>query len=418
MKVLVLGGGVIGVTSAWYLAARGCEVVVIDRAAGVACETSHANGGQISVCQSAPWAAPGTPAQVLRWLLRADAPLLLRPRLDTAQWAWALRFVAECRPARHRRNLRAILALGLYSRASLAALREELGLDYRQQRRGIVGLYATPAQFRAARAHCQLLNGLGVRQQMLDAAGLAALEPALAGVAPGLAGASWSPDDESGDARLFTRELAAHAAARGVEFRFSTRVNALDVEGGRVVGASVTGPDGDYQRLTADACVLALGSFSPQLARPLGLRLPVYPLKGYSLTLPVLRPELAPTASITDEANKIVISRLGDELRVAGTAELSGYSHHLEPRRCEPLLRRARALFPDACGWDSGRYWSGLRPATPGNVPLIGRSACANLYLNTGHGTLGWTGAAGSARALADIVCGRWPEPDFPFAGL
>ncbi|WP_046155494.1 D-amino acid dehydrogenase [Chromobacterium vaccinii] len=417
MRVVVLGAGVVGVSTAWFLARMGHEVVVLERACGAARETSFANGGQLSVSQSEPWANLGAPWQVLRWLWRDDAPLLFRPRMDPPQWRWIAGFLAECLPGRHQRNMRQMVALGLYSRDAMRQLREETGISYRRLSRGILSLHYDACQLRHARRSAERLQALGVDKRVLSPMQALALEPALEPTLPSLAGASWCPDDESGDVHLFTRGLAEAAAGLGVEFRYNTRINALETADGGVSAVSVTGPDGGYQRVAADAYVLALGSHSPLLAAPLGLRLPVYPAKGYSATVPVKSLIAAPMVSLTDESHKLVFSRLGDELRIAGTAELSGYSSSLDPLRCEALLRRARTLFPSACDWEAARFWSGLRPATPGNVPLIGQSGIGRLFLNTGHGTLGWTEGAGSGKALAEIISGRTPQLDFAFCG-
>ena len=415
MKVIVMGAGVVGVSSAWYLAQAGHEVVVLDRQGVAAAETSFANGGQISVSQSEPWSNPTAPRQILKWLGRDDAPLLFRLQPDPRQWSWGLRFLAECRAGRSRRNLAQILQLGLYSRQSLQALRAETGLEYQQQLRGIACLYQTQQELDEAAELIGPMAELGVERQLLSPAELVAVEPALAGFAPRLAGGIYCPSDESGNARLFTRELAGHCAARGVRFDFHTRINGFELDGDRIAGVSVTGADGEYRVERADAYVLALGSYSPLLARQLGLRLPIYPAKGYSATLSIREPAAAPTVSITDEAAKIVFSRLGDTLRVAGTAELNGYSTTLDPVRCQALIRRAQEIFPEAADYAAPQFWTGLRPATPSNVPLIG--PCRrhpNLFLNTGHGTLGWTGGPGSGRLLADLVSGRAPDISFP----
>ena len=418
MRVAVLGAGVVGVSTAWFLARMGHEVVVLERACGAARETSFANGGQLSVSQSEPWANPRAPWQVLRWLWRDDAPLLFRPRLDPSQWRWAAGFLRECLPGRHLANMRQMVALGLYSRDAMRQLRDETDISYRRLSRGILSLHYDSGQLRSAERSAAHLQALGVDKRVLSPGQLLALEPALEPVLPQLAGASWCPDDESGDVHLFTRGLAEAAAGLGVEFRYNTRINALETADGAVAAVSVTAPDGSYQQVQADAYVLALGSHSPLLAAPAGLRLPIYPAKGYSATVPVKSLVAAPMVSITDEACKLVFSRLGNELRIAGTAELAGYSSSLNPVRCQALIRRGRALFPDACDWDAARFWSGLRPATPGNVPLIGKSALGRLYLNTGHGTLGWTEGAGSGRALAEIISGKRPRLDFAFCGL
>lgn len=417
MKVVVLGAGIIGVSTAWFLARDGHEVVVLDRASGPARETSFANGGQISVSHSEPWAQPSTPWKVFKWLLKEDAPLLYRPRLDSAQWAFALRFLRECLPARAHRNMLCMLALGRFSRETFALVRQETGFAFDHLERGIVTLFQSRQDLDRAMRAAETMREFGVDKREVTRTELVRIEPALAAYAAKVAGATYCDSDQSGDIHKFTSGLAAAAAALGVEFRFSTRINALLAEGGDIAGVSVTRPDGVFETVRGDAYVLALGSYSAPLAGTVGLRLPVYPAKGYSVTLAIREPEAAPTVALTEENYKVFMSRLGDRLRVAGTAELAGYSSTLNPVRCGLLVERARALFPDACDWDDARYWTGLRPATPGNVPLIGRSRYPRLYLNTGHGTLGWTEGPGSGRALADIIGGRRPPLDFPFIG-
>lgn len=406
MRVTVLGAGVVGVTSAWYLAAEGHEVTVVDRQPLPAQETSFANGGQISVSHAEPWANPRAPLKALQWLGREDAPLLWRLHADPAQWAWGLRFLRECTAARARANLGAIVRLGLASRAALQALRRELALEYEHLERGILHFYTDPREFEHALPQAALMREFGCERVPQTAAQCLAIEPALAGSRVPVVGGTYTAGDESGDARRFTEALARHAAARGVRFRYGETVQALLREGGRLAGVRLV----SGETLAADVTVLALGSYSPLLLRPLGLRLPVYPAKGYSATLTLPDGLLAPTVSLTDDGHKIVISRLGQALRVAGTAEFNGYDTSLNAPRCAALLRRVGEIFPALATVSEISYWAGLRPATPGNVPLIGDMAAAGLaglWLNTGHGTLGWTLACGSARLLADLVAGR-----------
>ncbi|WP_310452297.1 D-amino acid dehydrogenase [Sulfuritalea sp.] len=411
MRVTVLGAGVVGVTSAWYLAAEGHEVTVIDRQPLPAQETSFANGGQISVSHAEPWANPRAPLKALQWLGREDAPLLWRLRADPAQWAWGLRFLRECTAARARANLGAIVRLGLASRAALQALRRELALEYDHLERGILHFYTDPGEFEHALPQAALMREFGCERVPQTAAQCLAIEPALAGSRVPVVGGTYTASDESGDARRFTEALARHAAARGVRFRQGETVQALLREGGRLSGVRLV----SGETLAADLTVLALGSYSPLLLRPLGLHLPVYPAKGYSATLSLPDGAIAPTVSLTDDGHKIVISRLGRSLRVAGTAEFNGYDTSLNAPRCAALLLRTRQIFPALATVSEVSYWAGLRPATPGNVPLIGDMAgagLAGLWLNTGHGTLGWTLACGSARLLADLVAGRDPGLD------
>ena len=413
MKIIVLGGGVVGVTAAWYLAQRGHQVSVVERRSGVAMETSFANGGQISASHAEPWAKPGVVPKLARWLGREDAPLLFRARADRAQWAWGARFLLECLPGRFERNCRSLAALASYSLDCLHGLREELDIRYDELSRGILRFSTDAREFEGMARHAEAMRARGVERQVLSAAECLRLEPALRYSEHAVAGGVFAPQDESGDAYRFTRELADRARACGVAFRFGDSVAALEKAGNRVAAARLS----SGERLAADAYVVALGSYSPLLLRPLGISIPVYPLKGYSVTLPLgpAERQSAPSVSLTDEAHKIVISRLGERLRAAGTAELTGYDTSVNERRCAAIARRIRQLFPQLGAAPAVENWSGLRPATPNNVPLIGRTRLANLFLDTGHGTLGWTLACGSGRALADLVSGRRPDVDFAF---
>jgi D-amino-acid dehydrogenase len=311
-----------------------------------------------------------------------------------------------------------MVALGRYSQQTFAMLRQQLPLQYAHRQQGILALLFQRQDVEHALTACKLLAEEGVTRRLVSPDDAVAREPALAAIAPQLLAATWCESDESGDVHQFTCQLAAACADAGVEFAWQTRINALLPQGPQLAGVSITGPDGRFDTLQADAYVLALGSHTPLLLAPLGQRIAVYPAKGYSATLPVRNAAAAPQVSITDESHKLVFSRLGDSLRVAGTAELSGYSSPLNPVRCAALVRRTQQLFPDACDWDAARFWTGLRPASPGNVPLIGRFAYRNLWLNTGHGTLGWTEGPGSGRALAELICGRPAPLAFPFLGV
>ena len=407
MHVAVLGAGVIGVTSAWYLAKAGHEVTVIDRHAQAGDETSFANGGQISVSHAAPWANPRVPRKILEWLGREDAPLLFRLRADPAQWFWGLKFLRECTRSRMRRNIRQLVTLGLYSRASLQALRAETGIHYAEQTRGILHFYTSEQEYAHAHDSARLMCEYGCDIEMVSVAACVEIEPALERVR--LVGGSYSASDESGDAHEFTQKVARLAAERGVRFRVGS-IQGLVAEGGRIAGIRLTN-----EVVRADAYLVCLGSYSPLLVRPLGIRLAIYPLKGYSVTLPVADARKAYTVSLTDDEHKLVFSRLGERLRIAGTAELNGYNTELNEARCRAILRRTLELFPGAADAARAQFWTGLRPATPNNIPYIGATPYPNLYLNTGHGTLGWTHACGSGRAIAEIVSGRRPEIDFGF---
>ncbi len=418
MQIVVLGAGVVGTASAWFLARAGHEVTVLDRQAEAGLETSYANGGQISVSHAEPWANPTAPFRVLQWLGKEDAPLLFRPRADLDQWMWGLRFLFECLPARTRRNTEAAFALAAYSRETLRALRSETGLHYDELTRGILHLYTEAGLFEHARDEVALLRARGFDIAIKTPEECVAIEPALAHARPRLFGGAYATTDESGDAHLFTRRLAERAQRNRVRFRFNVGVDRIEVEGGRVSRVVIEDEVGIEESVRADAFVVSLGSYSRRLLNPIGISLPIYPVKGYSVTLPLGPEDVAPTVSLTDHERKIVISRLGNRLRVAGTAELAGYDTGINEVRCEALVKRCFELLPKAGRRDEAEYWTGLRPATPSNLPCIGRTRYPNLYLNTGHGTLGWTMACGAGQALADIVSGRKPVPEFRFLGV
>ncbi len=418
MHVIVLGAGLTGVTSAWYLRQAGHAVTVIDRQPAAGLETSYANGGQISVSHPEPWANPGAPGQVLRWLGREDAPLLFRPRPDWSQWAWGLRFLLECLPGRTRRNTFAIARLALHSRTCLHALQNETGLEYDRLEKGILHLFFSPRDFTQAGPRAVLLQGFGICAEVLGAGGCLAIEPALAHCRERILGGLYAPEDESGDALAFTQKLAALCLYAGVTFRYGLRIESLVTEVSHITAARTVNEDDETELIAGDAFLVALGSHSAALVRPLCDALPIYPVKGYSVTLPLAADADAPYVSITDESRRIVCSRLGNRLRVAGTAELAGYDASVSPARCKAILRRAEQLFPQIKPAGEIEYWAGLRPATPSNVPVIGRGRLGNLYYNTGHGTLGWTLACGSGQAIADIIDGKPSRIDFPFLNL
>ena len=414
MKVLVLGAGVVGVSSAWYLARAGHEVTVIDRQPSPGQETSFANGGQISVSHAEPWSNPHAPLRALRWMGREDAPLLFRFRAEQALLDWSWRFLRECTPGRTRANIRDILALAIYSRDKLGELRRETGIEFEHLVRGILHVYTDEKEYAGALEAARVMRKFGCDRRAVDADECVAIEPALKAARPLLVGGDFTKEDESGDAMLFTRRLAEKAAQAGVRFRFDCRVERLlkgrhGIEG--VCASNGQGPED----ITADAYVVACGSYSPLLLRPLGINIPVYPAKGYSATIPLSDRSVAPTVAMTDDGHKIVFSRLGQRLRVAGTAEFNGYNTEHNEVRCQALIQRTHALFPELNPAGEPEFWNGLRPATPSNVPLVGKTRMPNLFLNTGHGTLGWTMACGSGQALADIVSGK--PPDVPLRG-
>jgi D-amino-acid dehydrogenase len=417
LKVIVLGAGVIGIASAWFLRERGHEVTVVERQAAAGMETSYANGGQISVSHVEPWAAPKAPLQILKWLSRPDAPLLFLPTLDPRQWRWGTQFLLECLPARTRRNMLQILAISKYSGEVLRELRAATGLRYDDLQRGILQVYTDEAGFASATKAAELVREYGVAREVKSADECVAIEPALGKRREWISGGTYTATDETGDARKFTQALAALAVERGVDIRYGVTVESLAVAGGALAGVRTVDALGHSAMLTADAYVVCLASYSPLLLSPIGVSALVYPAKGYSATMPIVNSDAAPQGSITDDAKKIVFTRLGNRLRVAGTAELSGYKLNLNRVRCEALTRRASEWFGSAIDAKRVEYWTGLRPATPSGAPLIGRTRYPNLYLNTGHGTLGWTMGPGSGKAIAAIVSGAKPGIAFDFIG-
>jgi len=414
MKVIVLGAGVVGTASAWYLAKAGHEVTVLDRKPEAGLETSFANGGQISVSHAEPWANPAAPFKILQWLMHEDAPLLFRLRADPAQWEWGLRFLYECLPGRTRDNIIQILAMANYAKNQLQALRAETGIEYDQRTSGILHVYTEPKEFDAAVSAAKLMREFGCDREVRTPQECVGIEPALQYSTVPIVGATYTASDESGDAFKFTQNLARLCAARGVVFRYGMDVQELLIEGGRVAGV-VAAAGNTHELLSADAYVMAMGSYSAPMLRRAGISLPIYPAKGYSITLNCAGYIGAPSVSITDDGAKIVYSRLGDRLRAAGTAELNGYNTEINRTRCEAIVKRTFALFPHSGDRSQIEFWTGLRPATPSNVPYVGRTRYSNLYLNTGHGTLGWTMSCGSGHAIADIVGGTGPEVDFRF---
>ncbi|SDE94627.1 D-amino acid dehydrogenase [Rhodospira trueperi] len=407
MHVLVLGAGVVGATTACLLARDGHDVTVVDRQPGPGLETSFANGGQIAASHAEPWASPHLLPKLARWLGRDDAPLQFRwLRLDPALWGWGARFLLNCRSAAYARNMERAVRLALYSRDRLRALRADLSLAYDARTDGIVHVYRDSASLPVAAAAAEIMTAAGLERRRVSIEEAVALEPALADAAPSLAGAFFSPGDESGDAHLFTEAMADHAKRLGARFLYGTTTRGLIRDPANP--ARLTGAETDAGPIEVDAVVLALGSFSPAVARTVGLRLPVYPAKGYSITLAVREGDQAPRVSITDDEQRMVFSRLGHRLRCAGTAALEGWSTSLNPTRVALTVRNATSLFPRGGDYDDPQPWCGLRPATPDSVPILGLAPrFENLWLNTGHGTMGWAMAAGSAQITADLIAGR-----------
>ena len=405
MRVLILGSGVIGVSSAWYLARAGFQVTVVDRETAPALETSFANAGQISPGYASPWAAPGVPLKALKWLFSKDAPLVIQPGLDPRQYLWMLQMLRNCTANRYAINKARMVRLSEYSRDCLDELRKEIGLNYEGRQLGTTQLFRTQAQLDGAGKDIAVLKQYGVPYEVLDRVGIVRVEPALAGVVDQLAGALRLPHDETGDCAMFTHSLAEHAKAAGVEFRFGATVEALEHSGGQITGVRI---DGKIER--ADRYVLALGSYTPKLVAPLGMHLPVYPLKGYSLTLPITDPAMAPTSTILDESYKVAVTRFDQRIRIGGMAEVCGFNLSMPQRRRATLEKVITDLYPHGGDLRRGEFWTGLRPATPDGTPVVGATRFNNLYLNTGHGTLGWTMACGSGRYLADIIAGVKPQ--------
>ena len=414
MKIAILGGGVIGVTTAYYLARAEHEVIVIERQPAAGLETSFANAGEISPGYSSPWAAPGLPVKALKWLFMTHRPLVIRPAFDPAMIMWGLRLLANCTSARYECNKGRMLRLAEYSRDCLRQLRKDTGIAYDERMQGTLQLFRTQRQLDGAAADVTILKRFGIEHQVLDRAGCLQAEPALALVADKIAGGLRLPGDETGDCFLFTTALSQMAQRLGVQFRYDTHLKALHQTKGAVTSVELT--DGSF--VQADRYVLALGSYSPLLAKQIGIALPIYPVKGYSLTFPISNPEGAPQSTVMDETYKVAITRLGDRVRVGGTAELNGYNTVLRNSRRATLEHVVSDLFPGSGDSSKATFWAGLRPMTPDGPPFVGASPLSNLYLNTGHGTLGWTMAVGSGQALSDLICGTTPAIDLEDFGL
>jgi D-amino-acid dehydrogenase len=403
--VIVLGAGVVGINTAYWNLRNGKSVCIVDRQPEAGLETSFANGGQVSVSHAEPWANPSAPLKVLKWLMHGDAPLLFRPRFDVHQWLWLARFLVDCWPSRADRHTAQIVQLATQSRDLIRRIRAEEGFHYDERSKGILHFYRDRKEFDAAVRVAELMRRYGCDREVIDVDRVVEIEPALADARREIAGATYTAEDESGDAFKFTQNLARVCEEMGAVFQTNTQVTALGTDRGtgRVASVEVVGPTG-YRTLRARDIVVSLGSWSAPFLRPYGVDLAIYPAKGYSATIPIDGSNCAPVTSLTDDENKLVYSNLGDRLRVAGTAELSGYSRNLNLRRCRAIVDNVRKLFPRAGNFDAASFWSGLRPATPSNVPYVGRTRWRNLWLNTGHGTLGWTLGAGSGFRIADMV--------------
>ena len=406
MNVLVLGAGVIGVTAAYELAGAGHAVTVVDRQPAPALETSFANAGEVSPGYSAPWAGPGVPLKAIKWLAMHHRPLVIRPHIDAAFVSWVIAMLRNCTAARYEINKTRMVRLAEYSRDCLRALRAATGIAYDERTQGTLQLFRTQKQFDGSASDIAVLRESGVVFELLDRAGCIRHEPALANVRDKFVGGLLLPGDETGDCFKFTQRLAVLAAERGVRFRFGTAIDRLVRAGDRLEGVVVGSADSE-ETLRADAYLVALGSHSPLLLRPVGVRIPVYPVKGYSITVPILDPACAPESTVMDETHKVAVTRLGDRIRVGGTAELAGYTLKLHDARRQTLTHVVTDLFPRGGDVERAEFWCGLRPMTPDGTPVIGATPIENLFLATGHGTLGWTMAAGTGRVLADVMSQR-----------
>lgn len=407
MKVLVLGAGVIGTACAYYLSKDGHEVTVIDRQPGPALETSFGNAGGVCPGFAGPWAAPGMPLKVVRWLFAQHAPLMLRPRLDLRQWQWLAAFVANCTSERFAANKARMQRIAHYSKACLVQLRADTGITYDHGTGGVLQVFQTEDELAAAARATKVLQSFNVAHRIVDAAEAVAIEPALATSTVPLTGGLHLPDDETGDCHLFTTRLAELLRSRGCTFQFDTTVRAIQTEGGEVTGIAT-----DRGVLRADRYVVALASEAPMLLRPLGIDIPVYPVKGYAITIDVGHSSMAPRSSVMDEHSKVMVTRLGNRVRAAGVAEISGHDRSVDQHKAASVLHAARALFPDAGDYGKAAYWAGLRPMTPDGPPYLGATPLRNLLLNVGQGSNGWTQACGCGRIVADIVGARAPDID------
>ena len=411
MNILILGSGVIGTTTAYYLAKSGHQVTVVDRQSGPALETSYANAGEVSPGYSAPWAGPGVPLKAIKWMLMQHSPLVIWPMLDPAMWRWGVSMLRNCTEARYAVNKGRMVRLAEYSRDCLRELRLDTGIAYEQRTQGTLQLFRTQKQLDGTGKDIDILKQYGVPFELLDQSGYIKVEPALALVKEKFVGALRLPGDETGDCFKFTQNLAKLAEGLGVKFRYGVNLQGIASDGQRITGVRT-----DAGELTADRYVVALGSYSPLLLKPVGIHIPVYPVKGYSITLPITNEQFAPESTIMDETHKVAVTRLGDRIRVGGTAELAGYNLDLREGRRETLNHVVTDLFPRGGDVSKAEFWTGLRPMTPDGTPVVGGTPYPNLYLSTGHGTLGWTMAAGTGRVMADVISGR--KPDISMDGL
>jgi D-amino-acid dehydrogenase len=403
--VIILGAGVVGINSAYFALGYGKSVCVVDRRSAAGLETSFANGGQVSVSHAEPWANPSAPLKVLKWLFDPEAPLLFRPKLDIHQWLWIAKFLVDCLPHRANRHTTEIVRLATESRGLIQEIRAREGLQYDQRSNGILHFYRDSWEFESAVKVAELMRRYNCNRTVVDKERILEIEPAFAERIDDIVGATYTAEDESGDAHKYTQQLAAVCERMGADFRYDSEAVAVhaDRASGSISGLELQTAHG-YETIRARDYIVSMGPYSAPFLRRVGVRLNIYPAKGYSVTIPIAGSNTAPITSLTDDQYKLVYSNLGDRLRIAGTAELSGYTKWLDLRRCHAILKNVRGLFPRAGDFDAATFWTGLRPTTPSNLPYVGRSRYRNLWLNTGHGTLGWTLGAGSGRRIADMV--------------
>ncbi|AWD32503.1 D-amino acid dehydrogenase 1 [Candidatus Kinetoplastibacterium sorsogonicusi] len=417
MKITVLGSGIQGICSAWWLTKLGHEVTVIDKCSSAALETSFANGGQISVSYAEPWSHYKNIYKIVKWLFQSDSPLSFKAKLDINQWKWIFSFFKECLPSNFEHNLSSMIKLAHYSKITLDELNNELDINYQKSKCGIIRLYSNQNDLEQAKKFIKIMNSLGVNREIISKEHILNLEPNLKSYINCIIGGDYTSSDESGNAFLFTKNLAELCKQNGCKFLYNTNINQLIIKNNKVEKIELIKDDGYYDYIYSDAYVVALGSYSSILLRPIGINYNIYPVKGYSATFNIVNDQLAPKISLIDNNNKLVISRLNDKLRIAGFVELSGYSRSLNMKKCQMITNLANKFFPDALDIKKVHYWAGLRPATPSGVPYIGKTKFCNLYINSGHGPLGWTMGIGSSKALADIINGNKPVIDFPFLG-
>ncbi|WP_241573021.1 D-amino acid dehydrogenase [Rosenbergiella nectarea] len=404
MRLLIIGGGVVGVTSAWYLAAAGHDVTVLEKQSGVAMETSAGNAGQISPGYAAPWAAPGIPLKAIKWMFQKHAPLAIRPDGSRFQLSWMWSMLQNCTLDHYQENKARMVRIAEYSRDCLRALRQETGILYEGRQGGTLQLFRTAQQFDNAAKDIAVLKEAGVPFNLLESRQLTSVEPGLANSIDKLTGGLQLPNDETGDCKLFTQRLAQLAEQAGVKFLFNQDVERLTVDNNRITSVVANG-----HTLHAEAILVTAGSWSTSLLKGL-VDIPVYPLKGYSITLPITDETRAPVSTVLDETYKVAVTRFDQRIRVGGMAEIVGFNSKLPVARRETLEMVVNDLYPNSASLAEANYWTGLRPMTPDGTPIVGRTPISNLYLNTGHGTLGWTMACGSGRLIADIISGRTPD--------